>query len=177
MIKDPRFKFIENEPAPRLLVEATKLYGTVEVPGPGDSPVILGWADEVGLEKVYVDDATAWCGLFVAVCVKRAGFEPIADPLWARNWARWGRTADQPSLGDVLVFRRGSGGHVGIYVGEDVEAYYVLGGNQSDQVNITRVAKGRLIAARRCPWRVMQPANVRPIHLAAAGGALSTNEA
>jgi cell wall-associated NlpC family hydrolase len=36
-------------------------------------------------------------------------------------------------LGDVLVFRRGGGGHVALYVGEDEEAFHVLGGNQADR--------------------------------------------
>ena len=51
----------------------------------------------------------------------------------------------------------------------------VLGGNQSDQVMIKRIAKNRLLGARRCPWRINQPAAVRPVVLA-ANGALSTNE-
>jgi len=63
-----------------------------------------------------------------------------------------------------------------MYVGEDDEAYHVLGGNQSDQVMIKRIAKSRLLGVRRCPWRVNQPSNVRVVRLA-AGGALSHNEA
>ena len=39
-----------------------------------------------------------------------------------------------------------------------------------------RIAKNRLLGARRCPWRVNQPVAVRPVVLA-ANGALSTNEA
>ena len=53
---------------------------------------------------------------------------------------------------------------------------HVLGGNQGDRVSIKRIAKGRLIGAQRCPWRINQPSNVRRIELA-AGGKLSTNEA
>ena len=41
---------------------------------------------------------------------------------------------------------------------------------------IKRIAKNRLLGCRRCPWRINQPAAVRPIVLA-ANGALSTNEA
>lgn len=109
--------------------------------------------------------------------MKRAEFAPVANPLWARNWAGFGTKAAKPSLGDILVFERaGGGGHVGIYVGEDATAYHVLGGNQGDAVSIARVAKDRCLAVRRCPWKLAQPANVRPIRLA-AGGALSTNEA
>ena len=61
----------------------------------------------------------------------------------------------QPITGAVLIFERNSGGHVGFAVGQDDTHFYVLGGNQSDAVTITRVAKSRLLGAR---W----PATVPP---------------
>lgn len=171
-----QYAWLAKEPAPRLLLEALKLYGTAEVPGPNDNPSILAWAKRVGLAKIYKDDSTAWCGLFMAYAALQAGWVPPVNPLWARNWASFGNAAPRPMLGDVLVFSRRSGGHVGIYVGEDNAAYHVLGGNQKDRVSIARVARGRLLEARRCPWNINQPGNVRRILLAAAG-TLSTNEA
>ena len=171
------YAWLSKETGPKVLLEALALFGTREVPGAASNPAILAWAKEVGVAGAYVNDGIAWCGLFVATVVKRAGFEPVKNPLWARNWAGFGTPAAKRSLGDILVFEReGGGGHVGLYVGEDDTTLYVLGGNQSDQVCITRIAKSRCIAARRCPWKLAQPANVRPIRLA-AGGALSTNEA
>jgi uncharacterized protein (TIGR02594 family) len=170
------YAWLGAEAGPRVLVEALALYGTRETTGSASNPVILAWARETGLDRDYRSDDVAWCGLFVATVVRRAGFEPVAAPLWARNWAAFGTKADRPSLGDILVFERTGGGHVGIYVGEDASAWHVLGGNQGDQVSIVRIAMGRLLAARRCPWRLAQPAAVRPIRLA-AGGALSVNEA
>jgi cell wall-associated NlpC family hydrolase len=80
-----------------------------------------------------------------------------------------------PMLGDTLVFKRPGGGHVGIYVGEDSQCYHVMGGNQSNAYGFTRIAKGRLVAARR-PKYINQPENVRVIHLAATG-AISKDEA
>jgi uncharacterized protein (TIGR02594 family) len=124
---------------------------------------------------VYEADSIPWCGLFMAVVAKRAGKEVPAHPLWALSWSAFGTKPGAPALGDVLLFTRSGGGHVGLYVGEDGSAFHVLGGNQSDRVCITRVAKARLYAARRPLYRV-QPANVRPIHLASSG-ALSLNEA
>lgn len=171
------YAWLASEPGPRVLVEALALFGTRETAGSASNPVILAWAREVGLDRDYRSDDVAWCGLFVATVVRRAGFEPVAAPLWARNWAAFGTPAVKPSLGDVLVFERaGGGGHVGLYVGEDATAWHVLGGNQGDQVSIVRLAKSRLLAARRCPWKLAQPANVRPVRLA-AGGTISTNEA
>ncbi|WP_051379816.1 hypothetical protein [Bradyrhizobium murdochi] len=69
-------------------------------------------------------------------------------------------------LGDVLTFKRDGDGHVALCVGED--AYHCLGGNQSDQVCITRTAKSRPYKARRPIYNV-QPANVRKIVLVANG--------
>jgi uncharacterized protein (TIGR02594 family) len=172
-----RYAWLAREPGPKMIVEALKLFGTMEKPGSANNPTIVAWAKEVGGEvaDVYKADSIPWCGLFMAVVAKRAGKEPPKHPLWALSWSAFGAKAPAPALGDVLVFTRSGGGHVGLYVGEDASAFHVLGGNQSDRVCITRIAKARLYTARRPLYRV-QPANVRPIHLEATG-ALSLNEA
>jgi uncharacterized protein (TIGR02594 family) len=167
------YGWLREEAAPKVLLEALKLYGVTETPGAKDNPIILEWAKDVGLEKVYRKDETPWCGLFVAVVAKRAGYEPVKDPLWALNWQKFGNKADKASLGDILVFKRkvatGWAGHVGIYVGETPTHYAVLGGNQADMVCISSIPKSRCVAVRRSPWRIGQPDNVRPIRLSAAG--------
>lgn len=171
-----RYRFLAAEAAPRHLVEAVKLHGVVETPGLQHNPVIMAWADEVGIARnVYSSDEVPWCGLFMAVVMKRAQRDVVASPLWARSWASFGVSAEVAMLGDVLVFSRNGGGHVGIYVGEDKDCYHVLGGNQSNQVSVTRILKTRCIAIRRPPYR-SQPTNVRAIQIA-ANGPVSTNEA
>lgn len=94
-----------------------------------------------------------WCGDFVETSI-RMGLpeEPLlgalgANPYWARNWLLFGRET-KPVTGAVLIFERGSGGHVGFAVGQDDTHFFVLGGNQSDAVTIARVAKSRLLGAR-----------------------------
>lgn len=78
-------------------------------------------------------------------------------------------------MGTGLVFTRNGGGHVALYIGEDDGAYHCLGGNQSDAVTITRIAKSRLYTA--CPpLYCKQPANIRVVRLA-SNGALSLDEA
>lgn len=182
----PAYAWLEKEQElPRLIVEALKLHGTVEVPGAANNPIILGWARELGLSKAYSADSVPWCGLFAAVVALRADKPVPPEPLWALNWSRWGEDGGQPELGDVLTFVRTyrdpktrklrTGGHVGFYVGEDETAYHVLGGNQSDAVTIARVAKSRLRACRAY-FKVGRPASVRPIVLEASG-ALSEDEA
>ncbi len=160
---------------PRMIAEGLRLIGTREAAGAPDDPVIMGWAREVPV-KGYHADAVPWCGLYMAVVAHRAGKAVPAGPLWAQNWRHFGTAAGPaPMLGDVLVFRRPSGGHVGLYVAEDAGAFHVLGGNQGDAVSIVRIARARLVAARRPAYR-QAPASVRA-QLALARGAASTDEA
>lgn len=164
---------------PKTIAEGLKLLGVAEVVGKGSNKTIIGWRDELNRSGVtisgYSDDDIPWCGLFAAIVAARAGKVPVDGPLWARNWANFGKAADAASLGDVLVFvRPGGGGHVGFYIAEDATAYHVLGGNQGNRVSISRIAKDRCIARRRPAYRV-QPASVKPYRVKAAGG-LSVNE-
>lgn len=163
--------------APRILVAGIATYGVQEVVGAESNPIILSWAQEVGLEDIYTNDDIAWCGLWMAVVVKRSDWQPVPNPLWARNWMRFGKAASTAMLGDVLVFSRpNGGGHVGVYVGEDTTTYHVLGGNQANTVNVTRIRKSRLLGVRRPKWRIKQPDEVQQIFRTAAG-IISTNEA
>ncbi len=160
---------------PKMIVEARALYGVLETPGNGDNATIMGWARELGLSKVYSHDSIPWCGLFAAyICLKASKPVPAA-PLWALNWAKWADDGGQPDLGDILVFVRPGGGHVGLYVGEDSQAYHVMGGNTHDAVSIARIDKHRLYAVRQ-PHYTTKPASARP-HVLSATGSLSDNEA
>jgi len=170
-----KYPHLKGLTAPKVLVEAIALLGVQEFKGTKDCPVILGWAKEVGLESVYSHDEIPWCGLFVAIVMHRAGKPVVKDPLWARNWKNFGNKSDVPSLGDVLVFQRGSAGHVAFYIGEDESHYHILGGNQSDSVCIVRKLKGDLIAARNF-YEVAKPANCMPVHLSVVGAVTSVKE-
>ncbi|MDO1582441.1 peptidoglycan-binding protein [Rhizobium oryzicola] len=90
-----------------------------------------------------------WCGDFVETCIAIALPREVLpnNPYAAMSWATWGRECN-PQPGAILSFWRGSPdnwqGHVGFYVAEDATHFHVLGGNQSDAVTITRIAKTRL---------------------------------
>lgn len=176
-----QYAWLANEGAPAMLMQALALYGIIEGPGKSNNPIIMGWAKECGI-KGYTHDEIAWCGLAMAVCAKRAGWDynPAGNALGARNWLEWGQAVDTPMLGDVLVFwrerRTGWKGHVGEYAGEDATHYHVIGGNQGNAFNIKRIGKDRLLGARRPKWKRAQPKNIRRVFLAATG-APSTNEA
>lgn len=176
MILPSQYAFLSNEGAPKILVEALRLYGTKEQPGNASNPEILKWAFFTGLKQMYSTDSIPWCGLFMAYVVSMAGYKFPAAPLWALNWNNFGVKVERPMLGDVIVFKRPSGGHVAIYVGEDATTWHVLGGNQSDAVNITRIAKNRAVGYRRPEYKIAQPANVRVIKISATGP-ISSNEA
>lgn len=172
---EPQYDYLLDEPSPRILVQALKEYGTLETPGTEDNHKIIGWAQEIGrpVSLNYQHDSTPWCGLFMAVCAKRAGLELPPAPLWALSWSRWGNQVVGPAmLGDIMVFKRaGGGGHVALYVGEDKTHYHILGGNQRDSVCIVRKEKdpNTLYAVRRTKWQIAQPPNIRRVKLSASG--------
>ena len=170
-----QLKFLEKEPAPKVFKIAYDLIGTKEKIGKENNPIIMDWAKQVGLTKTYSADSIPWCGLFVAYCVSKAGFEVVKNPLWARNWANFGTKEKKAMLGDILTFVRDGGGHVGIYVGENRTGYFVLGGNQGDEVSIVKIAKSRCLSINRCKWKIKQPDNVREIWID-LNAPLSTNE-
>lgn len=158
-------------------LEAQRCIGIKEDTGPRSNPLIIGWGKR--LKIAYGNDEIPWCGLFVGHCVG-AGLpgEPLpVNPLGARNWGRAGVACAVPQPGAIMVFWRKSPnsgfGHVAFYVGEDANSYHVLGGNQGDAVNVTRMARDRFIGAR---WpATAKPPTGKPRRLTPTG-ALSTNE-
>lgn len=171
-----QYLFLEAlNPLPRMVKIGIDNLGVKEVSGTGNSATILSWAKELNMQSTYSQDSIPWCGLFIAMVVNRSGRTPVVNPLWARNWEKWGVKAKEAMLGDILVFVRPGGGHVGIYIAEDDNCYHVLGGNQSDAVTIARIKKSRCTAIRR-PAYNNQPNTVRKF-VVAANGTISTNEA
>ena len=101
-----------------------------------------------------------WCAAFVnAALHKRSipGSETVSDnPLLARSFLNWGVEVQEPQIGDVVVFPRGSAGwqgHVGFYIltatVEGVEYYIILGGNQNDEVSYELYPSSTAISIRR----------------------------
>lgn len=175
-----KYKYLEKiSPLPKFIATALNFYGLQEIVGKGSNRTIIQWRDELNQNNIpitgYSDDDIPWCGLFVAYVVHKTGRKPVDKPLWARNWQNFGNASAKASLGDILVFVRNGGGHVGFYVGEDKNAYYVLGGNQSNGVNITRILKSRCVAVRS-PEYNSRPETAKPIYLT-IGGQISSNEA
>lgn len=158
------------------MVEAKRLLGRHEV---RDNSWLRTWLKSDG--KTLGDPSRLpWCGDFVETCIRlalpaEAFTGSLADnPYWARNWLRLGAEI-APTYGAIVVFSRGSGGHVGFAVGQDATSLHVLGGNQGNAVTIARIAKSRLLGAR---WPATFPRPITPrLPQMSAVGTLSTNEA
>ena len=132
------------------------------------------------LDLAYENDDIPWCGLFAGHCVGASLPEEVLPSyvLRARAWEAFGVPV-VPQLGAVLVFWRQSPssglGHVGFYFAEDEASFHVLGGNQSNRVNVARLRKDRLLTAR-WPLTALAPEDT-VVRVDAATGDYSTNEA
>jgi uncharacterized protein (TIGR02594 family) len=159
---------------PGWLQAATQLLGTREVVGPDSNPIIVGWTQRMQLwiRQYYTDDDIPWCALFVNHCLLEAGIKGT-NSLAARSFETWGVPLGEPALGAVLVFTRAGGGHVGFYVGERADAFRVRGGNQSNTVSDTWVAKSRLTAIR---WPASLPLPIGGRIALSVSGSVSSNE-
>lgn len=188
------YVWLNEEPGPRMLLEGLKTYGVHEGIGNVGNPQVIAWADEVQRvhptpynrwADAWYDSATKkpWCGLWMAVITVRANVDKRADRwppdkyLSAAAWANYGVPVDKarPLFGDVGVFSRDGGNHVGIIIGRSPGWLHVLGGNTSNRVTAGRIATSRLTHVRRTPYLNM-PANVTD-RLLPESGAVTTNEA
>jgi uncharacterized protein (TIGR02594 family) len=139
------------EPLLPWVAVAENLLGTREILGSRSNPVILDWAGSLDIH--YPGDDVPWCGLFIAHCIGSTLPDEILpnNPLGAREWERFGDPTE-PRLGAIMVFwresRQSGKGHVGLYTGEDKGGFRILGGNQSDKVCLTWIARERLTKAR-----------------------------
>jgi uncharacterized protein (TIGR02594 family) len=136
----------------------------------------MGWIAKLGkrLGITVTSDETPWCGTFCAHVMQHVGIEPPPIAVRASSWGMWGRKLIHPRPGCIVVFVRKGGGHVGFYEGEDATHIHVLGGNQSNAVNVMRLAKDRLTEMR---WPDGVPLPAPRIVRRAATGQASDNEA
>jgi len=134
-----------------ILIEFLKLYGTKEIVGKENNPAIVAMFQEIGFEWVK-DDETSWCSAALNFVCKKLGYER-SGKLDAKSWLKMPIVVLKPSLGDIVVFYRGDvkgwQGHVGLFINWDEKNIWVLGGNQSDSVNITSYPRERLLGFRQ----------------------------
>lgn len=153
------------------VAEGRKLLGAKEIKGEQhNADIVQMWKDikRGGIK----DDDTAWCAAYVGAMLERVGIKSTRFE-GASSYLAWGTGLSEPTYGCVAVFTRVGGGHVGFVVGVDkMGNLLVLGGNQSDAVNIRAFPRYR-VSAYRYPDGV--PLDTRPLTVASA--TLSTREA
>lgn len=123
-----------------------------EKPGKESNPLILkayNSVDGLGNPEMLDDSKIPWCSCFVNYCVQAAGGRGTRSAA-ARSWLEWGTKSDGVE-GDVVVLRRGTSswqGHVGFLVEKGVLYVKVLGGNQANDVNISKYLRAQVLGYR-----------------------------
>ncbi len=125
--------------------------GVKEFAGSADNPRIVEYHKSTNLSPSYAnEDETPWCSSFVNWCMEKSNYEGT-DSAWARSWLTWGKKLATPRRGCVVVFERPpspTSGHVGFYIDETASHIRVLGGNQSNEVNISPQSKANFLCYR-----------------------------
>lgn len=156
---------------PVWLTEARKHEGEREIKGPKHNPLIVLWWKLIKRSGIK-DDETPWCAAFVGAMLETVGIQSSRFES-AKSYLEWGSKLSAPALGCVVVFSRVGGGHVGFVVGTDAKGnLLVLGGNQSDEVNI-RAFKRESVVGYRWPFGVPLPIQSLPIASAETSGSVT----
>ena len=120
------------------IIEAKKHIGVKEVKNTNTSKEIEEWQEyllNTPVKKGHWLYGVAWCGTFVAYCLKKNN---IAIPKhWYRalDYVNAGAKLTKPCYGCVAVKTREGGGHVTFVVGKTKQGKLVcLGGNQGNSV-------------------------------------------
>lgn len=158
---------------PKYLTIARSLIGTREIIGKQHNGIIISWLKK--LNAWWLEDETAWCGTFVAHCLKEAGHDIPKHWYRAKAYLDYGVNIDRPCVGCIVVFNRTGGGHVGFVIGKDYAGrLLVLGGNQNNQVSIAPFALNR-VAGYRIPSYF--PFNTQLLPVISNSDVASENEA
>lgn len=131
---------------------ALSQYGIKEIAGEQDNPEIKKYFTELGFKEDLFKDETAWCSAFMNWVAKKNG-RKYSGQLNARSWLDVGAPTPDPNIGDVVVLWRQDPqswkGHVGLYIREDKDTTWILGGNQGNRVCIAPYPKKRVLGYRR----------------------------
>jgi len=134
-----------------ILIEMLRHYGLKEVVGDKHNPEIVAMFSEIGFDWVK-DDETAWCSAALNYFCFKLGYER-SGKLDARSWLKMPIIVLQPSIGDIVVLWRGSPnswqGHVGLFIAKDLNNIWILGGNQSNMINISSYPRERVLGYRQ----------------------------
>ena len=143
---------------PRWITIARAEIGTKEIKGSQHNPRVVEYHDTTGK---FGNDETAWCSSFVNWVMTKAGHTGTNSAL-ATSWSKWGKKVDKPAYGAIAVIDwdgpgPGWQGHVGFVVGKVGGSIQLLGGNQSDAVNVKNFGTTKVIAYVFPPNYIVPP--------------------
>ena len=151
---------MENKELP-WVKRARQFIGLHEIPGPKHAPEILQMWRDIKRGGIK-DDETPWCAAFVGAALENVGIQSTRFE-GARSYLEWGEKLDKPIYGCIVVFTRNGGGHVGFVVGKTENGnLLVLGGNQSDAVNVKAFSTER-VTGYRWPVGYKKPEVALPV--------------
>ena len=158
---------------PTWIVQAERFIGLKEVSGPENNPEILQWWKDIKRGGIQ-QDSVPWCAAFVGAMLERSGIKSTRFE-GAKSYLDFGLELTAPIYGCIVVFLRSGGGHVGFVVGEDDKGrLMVLGGNQSDAVNVAPFDRARVAGYR---WPDGVTVHSDPLPVVSSEAESSTNEA
>lgn len=149
-----------------------KEFGVQEMSGAEMSERIRQYAIATGLEKVYTNDEIAWCALFASfVCRECNCIAP--KTLGAIDFMNYGKHIflEEAEQGDIVIFFRDGleswKSHVSFFVAKRGDKIFVLGGNQSNEVNISAYPASKLRGIRRLSEQLAIPVDKIPANVRA----------
>lgn len=92
------------------------------------------------------NDEVPWCSSFVNWCMNQAGCK-ITKSASARSWTKYGIKTPL-TYGSIVIISRGNDprfGHVGFVTRFTSDRVWLLGGNQSNEVNIRSFKTDRIV--------------------------------
>lgn len=126
---------IDNLNIPLWLKIAMKEIGTREIKGYKHNARVIEYHSVSG---GFTTDEVPWCGSFVNWVLRKSGITTtVPYPARALSWLKFG-ILGKPTIGAIAVKSRVGGGHVGFVVAVEGNYVFILGGNQSDEVNIRK---------------------------------------
>jgi uncharacterized protein (TIGR02594 family) len=139
---------------------AQRFVGVHEVQGAASNPQVLAM---LRLDETWPEgDDVPWCSAFMNYIAWLLRL-PRSKDLRARSWLQVGRSVnleEAESSFDVVIFKTDepdqpdasvidAHGHVGFFAGREGENLLILGGNQSDAVNVSQFPVARVLGVRR----------------------------
>jgi uncharacterized protein (TIGR02594 family) len=131
--------------------------GLKETPGNASTPriehAIRSAANWLADGVKDVDGSIAWCGCIMGLWMYELALGVPKEHYRAASWLKWGRPVQNLNArqGDVVVLTRKGGNHVALldHFSDDLRTVYLLGGNQSNAVNVSKYDSTTIIGIRR----------------------------